>query len=108
MLVKQNVKKIIIITNYVLTKDSFSLLNEYDINILIGHIALYQWLKAGARGVRDVALIHSSSCTDSIKPSLQFSCNFVVINASEGSLCFHIFRLSIHVLTTVCACFKFL
>jgi hypothetical protein len=26
-----------------------------------------------------------------IKPSLQFSCNFVVINASEGSLCFQIF-----------------
>jgi hypothetical protein len=32
-------------------------------------------------------------CTDSIKPNLQFSCNFVVINASEGSLCFHIFIL---------------
>jgi hypothetical protein len=38
--------------------------------------------------VRDVALIHCSSCTDSIKPSLQFLCYFVVINASEGSLCF--------------------
>jgi hypothetical protein len=24
--------------------------------------------------------------------SLQFLCNFVVINASERSLCFHIFR----------------
>jgi hypothetical protein len=42
-------------------------------------------------GVRDFALIHYPSCTDSIKPSLQFSCNFVVINASEGSLCFQIF-----------------
>jgi hypothetical protein len=31
------------------------------------------------------------TCTDSIKPSLQFLCNFVVINASEGSLCFQIF-----------------
>jgi hypothetical protein len=38
----------------------------------------------------DIALIHYPSCTDSIKPSLQFSCNFVVINASEGSLCFQI------------------
>jgi hypothetical protein len=44
-----------------------------------------------ARGVRDVALIHYPSCTDSIKPSLQFLCNFVVINASEGSLCFQFF-----------------
>jgi hypothetical protein len=32
------------------------------------------------------------SCTDSIKPSLQFLRNFVVINASEGSLCFQIFK----------------
>jgi hypothetical protein len=47
--------------------------------------------QAGARGVRDVARIHYPSCTDSIKPSLQFSCYFVVINASEGSLCFQIF-----------------
>jgi hypothetical protein len=38
--------------------------------------------------VRDVASIHYPSCTDSIKPSLQFLCNFVVINATEGSLCF--------------------
>jgi hypothetical protein len=30
----------------------------------------------------------SAFCTDSIKPSLQFLCYFVVINASEGSLCF--------------------
>jgi hypothetical protein len=30
-------------------------------------------------------------CTDSFKPSLQFSCNFVVINASKGSLSFQIF-----------------
>jgi hypothetical protein len=36
--------------------------------------------------VRDVA--HYPSCTDSIKPSLHFSCNFVVINASKGSLSF--------------------
>jgi hypothetical protein len=34
-----------------------------------------------------------SSCTDSIKLSLQFSCIFDVINASEGSLCFQIFIL---------------
>jgi hypothetical protein len=47
--------------------------------------------QAGARGVRDVARIHYPSCTDSIKPNLQFCCNFVVINASEGSLCFQIF-----------------
>jgi hypothetical protein len=31
------------------------------------------------------------SCADSIKPCLQFLCNFVVINVSEGSLCFQIF-----------------
>jgi hypothetical protein len=42
-------------------------------------------------GVRDVALIHYGLCTDSIKPSLQFLCYFVVINASEGSLCFQNF-----------------
>jgi hypothetical protein len=48
--------------------------------------------------VRDVALIHNPSCTDSIKPSLQFSCNFVVINASEGSLCFQIFSLCLFLL----------
>jgi hypothetical protein len=36
-------------------------------------------------------LIHYPSCTDSIKPSLQFLCYFVVINASEGSLCFQNF-----------------
>jgi hypothetical protein len=43
-------------------------------------------LKPVLGGVRDVAPIHYPSCTDSIKPSLQFLCNFVVINASEGSL----------------------
>jgi hypothetical protein len=42
-------------------------------------------------GVRDVARIHYLSCTDSIKPSLQFLCYFVVINASEESLCFQNF-----------------
>jgi hypothetical protein len=46
-------------------------------------------------GVRDVALIHYPSCTDSIKPSLQFLCYFVVNNASEGSLCFQNFELEI-------------
>jgi hypothetical protein len=45
-------------------------------------------------GVRDVALIHYPSCTDSIKLSLQCSCNFVVINASEGSLCFQIVSIN--------------
>jgi hypothetical protein len=33
-------------------------------------------------GVRLVALIHYPSCADSFKPSLNFSCNFVVIYAS--------------------------
>jgi hypothetical protein len=44
--------------------------------------------EADLKGVRreDVARIHYPPCTDSIKSSLQFSCNFVVINASEGSL----------------------
>jgi hypothetical protein len=35
--------------------------------------------QAGAGGVRDVAFNHYLSCTDAIKPSLQFLCNFVVI-----------------------------
>jgi hypothetical protein len=50
-------------------------------------------------GVRDVALIHCLSCTGSIKPSLQFSCNCVVINASEGSLCIQIFKYKIIIFT---------
>jgi hypothetical protein len=37
-------------------------------------------------------LFEKCLCTDSIKPSMQFSYNFVVINASEGSLCFQIFK----------------
>jgi hypothetical protein len=51
--------------------------------------------QAGARGRegRDVALIQYPSCSESIKPSLQFFCNFVVINASEGSFCFQILLL---------------
>jgi hypothetical protein len=48
-------------------------------------------LKPMLGGVRDVVRIHYPLCTDSIKLSLQFSCYFVVINASEGSLCFQIF-----------------
>jgi hypothetical protein len=48
-------------------------------------------LKPLLADVRDVARNHYPSCTDSIKSSLKFSCNFVVINASEGSLCFQIF-----------------
>jgi hypothetical protein len=48
----------------------------------------------------DVALIHYPLCTDSIKPCLQFLCNFVVINASEGSLCFQIFTC--HIWKTTC------
>ena len=47
-------------------------------------------LKPVLGGVRDVAHFHYPSWTDSIKPSLQFSYNFVVINASEGSLSFQI------------------
>jgi hypothetical protein len=34
-------------------------------------------------GVRDVALLHYPSCTDSMKQSLQFSCKFAVFNAPE-------------------------
>jgi hypothetical protein len=48
---------------------------------------------------RDVALIHYPSCTDSIKPSLQFLCYFVVINASEGSLSFQNFLIDLHILS---------
>jgi hypothetical protein len=52
-------------------------------------------LKPVLRGVRDVARIHYPSCTDSIKPSLQFFWNFVVIYASKGSLCFQIILFQI-------------
>jgi hypothetical protein len=41
-------------------------------------------LKPVLGGVRDVARTHYPSCTDSIKPSLQFLCYFVVLDASEG------------------------
>jgi hypothetical protein len=54
-------------------------------------------IKSVLGGGRDVA--HYLSCTDPIKLSLQFLCNFVVINASEGSLCFQILR-------TLLICFK--
>jgi hypothetical protein len=37
-------------------------------------------------GMRDVALFHYPSRTDSIKPSLQFACYFADLYASEGSL----------------------
>jgi hypothetical protein len=36
-------------------------------------------LKPVLEGVRDVELIHYPSCTDSIKPTLQFSRNFAVL-----------------------------
>jgi hypothetical protein len=36
--------------------------------------------------VGDVALFYYPPCSDSIKPSLQFSCHFAVSNVSEGSL----------------------
>jgi hypothetical protein len=42
--------------------------------------------QASAKGREDVALFNYFSCTDSIKPNLQFSCNFDDFNASEGSL----------------------
>jgi hypothetical protein len=42
-------------------------------------------LKPVVEALRDVALFHYPTCTDSIKPSLQFSCNFAVFNASEES-----------------------
>jgi hypothetical protein len=58
-------------------------------------------LKPLLRGVSDVSHIHYPSCTDSIKPSVQLSCNFVVINASEGSLCFQIFNLALKVKISV-------
>jgi hypothetical protein len=56
-------------------------------------ISVENWvpLKLVLWGVRDVALIHYPSCSDSIKPSVQLLCYFVVINASEGSLCFRNF-----------------
>jgi hypothetical protein len=55
-----------------------SLFNNISFQIVIA--------QTGARGVRDVALFLFPSCTDSVKQSLQFSCNFIVFNASDGSL----------------------
>jgi hypothetical protein len=49
-------------------------------------------LKPVLWGLRDVAHFHYPSCPDSVKPNLQFSCNFVEINISEGSLCFQTFN----------------
>jgi hypothetical protein len=43
--------------------------------------------------VRNVAHFNYLSCKDSIKPSLQFSFNFVVINASEGSPFYKMFLI---------------
>jgi hypothetical protein len=48
-------------------------------------------LKQVLGDVKDVSLVHYPSCTDSIKQSLLFSCNFFVINASEGFICFQYF-----------------
>jgi hypothetical protein len=42
-------------------------------------------LKPVLGDVRDIAFFHYTACTDSIKRSLHFSCNFVVINALDGS-----------------------
>jgi hypothetical protein len=42
--------------------------------------------EAGARELEGCCIFYNPSFTDFIKRSLQFSCNFVVINASEGSL----------------------
>jgi hypothetical protein len=53
-------------------------------------LSVANWVQPMLGGVWDVALIHYPSCTDSIKPSLQCSCNFVVIYGSEGSLSFQI------------------
>jgi hypothetical protein len=39
--------------------------------------------QAGARGREGCCIPHVQ-----IQPSLQFLCNFVMINAAEGSLCF--------------------
>jgi hypothetical protein len=50
----------------------------------------FQWLEistaqTGVRGIRDVDLFHYPSCTNSIKSSIQFLCNFVVYNVFKGS-----------------------
>jgi hypothetical protein len=44
-------------------------------------------------GERDVAFIHYPSCITTIKQGLQFSCNFIAINASKGSFFFQMFIL---------------
>jgi hypothetical protein len=41
--------------------------------------------------LRDHWCQHCWELSTALEPSLQFSCNSVVINASEGSLCFQIF-----------------
>jgi hypothetical protein len=51
-------------------------------------------LKPVLGGVKENALIHYHPCTDLIKPSLQFSYNFVVMSASERSLGFQTFILN--------------
>jgi hypothetical protein len=48
------------------------------------NVESYESLKLMLGDVGDVALIHYPSCTDKINTSLQFLCNFVVINAFEG------------------------
>jgi hypothetical protein len=64
------------------------------VSLMAALLSVENWvtLKQVLRGGWDVALIHYPSWTDSIPPSLQFSSNFVVINASEGSL-FQIFEI---------------
>jgi hypothetical protein len=50
----------------------------------IGIILPSTFIKSVLRVVKDVALFHYPSCTDSIKSSLQFSCNFAVFNSPES------------------------
>jgi hypothetical protein len=50
-------------------------------------------LKPVPGGVRDVVLIHYPSCTDSIKPSLQFSCMFCLLMLSRDHFVSRFFRL---------------
>jgi hypothetical protein len=68
------------------SEDEFTTSDEMPLRLLIDIIdasPIECWelstAQAGASDVRDVAFIHYPSCTDSIKPSLQFSRNFVVI-----------------------------
>jgi hypothetical protein len=59
--------------------------------------------QTGAGGGVKLNFFHYPSCTESIKPSLQFLCNFDVYNASEGSH-FYLFTRYLYISTEGVKC----